>query len=427
MNAYEETLKFLYDQLPMYQRLGAKAYKKDLTNTHALLEFLGNPHRSLKTVHVAGTNGKGTSCVILQEILTQAGYKTGLYTSPHLKDFRERMVIDGALIPESSVIDFVDLIEPAIAAIKPSFFEITVAMALWYFKKQQVDIAVIETGLGGRLDSTNVLTPEVSLITQIGYDHMDILGDTLEEIAQEKAGIIKTGVPAVIGADQPSLLHVFRTQAQARKAELIAERGSYRLSMKQSLNSEVVVDVFFKERLVYSDLTIGSLADYILDNVPGVLTGIKVLISKGWKIAEEHIRAGLKSFRVKGRMQILSRSPLIVADISHNQPGLVSLLKQLLNQPHEQLHFVLGFVNDKKVEELLTLFPENAKYYFTQSKVPRALSRYELKDLAEKRGLRGQIEKDVNQAIQSAKSRAGKDDLIVICGSTFVVAEINEL
>ena len=423
---YEAALNWLYTQLPMYQRVGATAFKKDLGNTRTLLEALNNPHEELQFVHVAGTNGKGSSCHMLASCLTAAGLKTGLYTSPHLKSFTERIQVDFQEIPEASVTAFVELIQGLQLDIEPSFFEMTVAMAFWYFKEQQVDIAVIETGLGGRLDSTNVINPVASLITRIGFDHMDLLGDTLELIAEEKAGIIKANVPVVIAVDQPEIADVFRRKAAALEAPFHNKRR-FSVELIASSPEGQVLDVKDGKELIYSNLNVGNGARYILDNVPGVLEIIYILRSQGFSISEDAVRHGMADFRLKGRMQIIQKEPLTIADISHNPLGIQSLVQQIKQWHHQRLFIVIGTVKDKNIEETLKLLPDDAIYYFTQSSVPRSLDKNSLMSKAGAVGLRGEPAENVNEAIAKARTVAMKNDFILICGSTFVVAEIENL
>lgn len=403
---YQETLEYLFTRLPMYQHVGKVAYKKDLSNTIRLLEFLDNPQKNFKSVHIAGTNGKGTSAHGIAAILQTAGYKTGLYTSPHLKSFTERIRINGEEVSHDFVVDFVDRIKPAIEEINPSFFEITVAMAFEYFAKQQVDIAVIETGLGGRLDSTNVIVPEVSLITNIGLDHTDMLGDTLEKIAFEKAGIIKHRVPVVIGETHPDTKPVFVEKARQEKATIIfAPQKDWK-----------------PKSLVPS---------YLIKNYSGIHATIHELIKKGWKISENDISEGLDHINeltgLKGRLQIISDKPLIIADVSHNAEGLRVLFDQMNSLCEGAIHLIFGTVKEKDLRPIFETFPANATIYWTQSSVPRALAVEELAIQGIMEGKQGECFKDVNEAIRHAKGKVQPKDLILISGSTFVVAEVDGL
>lgn len=412
----------------MFQRVGQQAFKKDLTNTMKLLAILDNPHQKFKSIHIAGTNGKGSSAHAIASVLQSAGYSTGLYTSPHLKSFTERIRINGEEVSESFVVEFVEVLRPHIEKIKPSFFEVTVAMAFQYFAEKQVDIAVIETGLGGRLDSTNVITPLLSLITTIGYDHVDILGDTLEQIAGEKAGIIKPEVPLVIGSMQSELYQVFENRAIDLNSPVFyaEEIRSYRTGSDQDYQYFQVTD---REGSypIKSDLQ----AAYFEKNLPGILKSLEVLQLLGFQLSNEQIQAGIaqlvKQTGLKGRWQILERKPFIVADISHNIDGIAILLKQVSLSNHSKLHIVIGMVKDKDVHKVLELLPTDATYYFTQASVPRSMNSDELQKLAEDMGLIGQYFVDVNDAIDAAKKNAEQDDFILITGSTFVVAEIEGL
>ncbi len=424
---FEETLEWLYAQLPMYQRVGKTAYKKDLTNTLRLLDLLGNPHHDLKFVHVAGTNGKGTTCHMVASILAAAGYRVGLYTSPHLQRFTERIRIGQEEIGEQDVVRFVSLIKDKVVEIQPSFFEMTVAMAFWYFREQQVDLAVVETGLGGRLDSTNVIQPLVSVITQIGYDHMDILGDTLPKIASEKAGIAKEGVPLVLSAAQPEIRDVFVSKAKASNCKLIEAYSRFEILVTSASLIKQKFSVIRDGALWLEDLVINNGGAYVLNNLPGVLASLDALSSAGFDVGDNALRKGLAHFVIKGRVQVLSERPLVIADISHNAMGIAALMHQVRMARKGQLRLVLGFVRDKQVADLLDLFPKDAIYYFTQSHVPRALPVVDLEQLAMGKGLVGQSHADVNKALALAQSEASSEDLIVVTGSTFVVAEIEDL
>ena len=403
---YSETIEYLFARLPMYQRDGKVAYKKDLTNTIRLMEFLDHPHKKFKSVHIAGTNGKGTSAHGIAAILQTAGYNTGLYTSPHLKSFTERIRINGEEIPESAVVDFVNRIKPAIEDINPSFFEITVAIAFDYFAKQNVDIAIVETGLGGRLDSTNVITPLVSLITNIGFDHMDLLGHTLPEIAGEKAGIIKRGVPVVVGTFQHEAHPVLEEKARSLKAPLVVA-----------------------EELDWNPSSL--VPNYLIKNYPGIHFTIQELIKQGWKIAPEQIAKGIERMSkltgLKGRLQVLSEDPLVIADVSHNEDGLKMLFDQSRELSKGTVHLIFGTVKDKAPEPLFQCFPSKREVYWTESHVPRSLSVEELAIQGIINGIQGECFKNVNEAILRAKEKAQPGDLVLITGSTFVVAEIDEL
>jgi len=407
---FQQTLQYLYSALPMYQRIGKAAYKKDLANTLRLCDHLGNPHRRLKAVHVAGTNGKGSSAHMLSAILQSAGYKTGLYTSPHLKSFTERIRVDGKEMSEEAVISFVAQHQGIIEEIKPSFFEITVVMAFDYFVRQEVDIAVIEVGLGGRLDSTNVITPEVSLITNISLDHQEMLGQTMSEIAVEKAGIIKNSVPVVIGNRQDETVGVFLQISDDRGSPIIfaedkiGENSQYELDLK---------------------------GDYQQNNLPGVLSTVNELINEGWQVTDLDIRNGLSNTialtGLKGRWQTLGVEPLMICDTGHNEDGVRSILDQLLRIPKNDLHIIWGMVDDKDSKSILEMLPKVASYTFCQAHVPRAKDAELLYLEAKASGLVGKVIRDVNEAIADAIQIAEADDVIFIGGSTFVVAEIDNL
>jgi len=400
---YQETLDWLFRQLPMYQKKGADAYKGKLDNILALSEHLGRPEKKFKTIHVAGTNGKGSSSHMLASILQEAGYKVGLYTSPHLKDFRERIKINGEMVGQDYVLDFVQQNKEFFEHHQLSFFEMTVGLAFHYFAVEKVDIAIIEVGLGGRLDSTNIILPEVCLITNIGYDHMDILGNTLEKIAMEKAGIIKRNVPVVISERQPETEMIFKLIANQR-------------------NSEIT----FSDEIEIPDYETDVLGDYQKKNISGVVGCIKKL--KNFAVDENHIIAGLKNVSnntgLLGRWQVLQRKPTVVCDTAHNKEGLLEIMKQLSRQECDKLHMVIGFVNDKAVEDLLKSFPKEAKFYFVKPNVPRGMDENQLKELAEAIGLRGKKYPTVQKGLNKALSKAGPKDFIYVGGSTFVVAEV---
>jgi len=425
---YQQILNYLYSSLPIFQKIGSAAYKKDLSNTLVLCEILNNPHLKFKSVHVAGTNGKGSSSHMIAAILQTAGYKTGLYTSPHLKNFTERIKINGQEIEEENVIDFVKRIRPTLERIHPSFFEMTVAMAYDYFVAQKVDVAVVEVGLGGRLDSTNIITPEVSLITNISFDHKDILGDTLPKIAFEKAGIIKKGIPVVISEDQDKVRDVFIAKSRDENAKIYFATKEWNIETNETQD---VYNIYKSGKLIYSHLSPQLKGFYQQKNIGGVLSVVDRLREGGFKITEADVREGIERVvfltGLKGRWQRLGEHPLIIADTGHNQGGIHDLLKQIKSQKYDKLHLVLGMVKDKDVSEVLKLLPKEAKYYFCEAKIPRAMSASSLADLARQFELKGIVENDVNNAIGLAKKDAGPDDFIFIGGSTFVVAEIEDL
>lgn len=425
---YTQTIDYLFARLPMFSRIGAAAFKKDLTNTLALCEFLGNPHTKFKTVHVGGTNGKGSTSHMLAAVFHAAGYKTGLYTSPHLKDFRERIRIDGSMVDENFVIAFVEKIKPMIEKIEPSFFEITVAMAFEYFAQQQVDIAIVEVGLGGRLDSTNIIQPELSVITNIGYDHMNMLGNTLEKIAFEKAGIIKKNTPVVIGEDHPETRKVFSDKAKEENAPLFfADKKRFVAEWKFEKHELVaeLTSVHSNDKRYYHLDLIGI---YQLKNLVTVTEAIQILQQKGFSIAEIHIQKGLRHVKkltgLHGRWEIIHENPVVVLDVGHNEDGIQQVVRQLEITDHEELHIVLGMVKDKETEKILALLPKNGNYYFTKAQIPRALPEEELAEKAASIGLHGSQFAFVKDALQAAMTRAGKKDLILVCGSVFVVGEV---
>lgn len=430
---YVETLNYLFSQLPMYQRQGAVAFKKDLTNTLALCELLDNPQRKFKSVHVAGTNGKGSVSHMLASVFQSAGYKTGLYTSPHLRDFRERIKINGELIPEESVIGFVAKHKADFERIQPSFFEMTVALAFDHFAKNEVDIAIVEVGLGGRLDSTNVIIPELSVITNIGYDHQQFLGETLPEIAGEKAGIIKPNVPVVIGEFQQEVAEVFEGKARETNSRLRFANREWEIRDAELL-SNAVDDYSLKMKVRHYDgLELefeGQLTGpHQKKNLITVLEVIRTLGDSGWNLTRNHFKEGVKTVvdrtGLMGRWQILQRDPLIIADTAHNREGLEPNLKRLRsNRKAEQIHFVWGMVSDKDVSKTLEMLPKEASYYFCKPDVPRGLDVLVLSEKASELGLKCHSYSSVQQALEAAKSQAQPDDIIYVGGSTFVVAEV---
>lgn len=411
----------------MFTRIGAAAFKKDLTNTLALCKVLGEPQHRFKSVHVAGTNGKGSTSHMLASVLQQAGYKTGLYTSPHLKDFRERIRINGELIPEQVVVDFVAAYQTDFDHIQPSFFEWTVALCFYYFAAQQVEIAIIETGLGGRLDSTNVITPELSVITNIGWDHTDMLGDTYEKIAAEKAGIIKQDIPVVIGEFNEATFPVFSQKAKETASVLIPAFSGVELKNTSSTNAIFTCDVFVHNELFIEQLACDLTGIYQQHNIKTVISSLVQLMNQGYTITIEDIRKGLANVKqntgLAGRWQVLQQQPLMVADTGHNVNGIEYVLKQIGQQQFEQLHMVIGMVKDKDISKVLAMLPSSAVYYFTQAPIPRALSANELAGQAAAFGLNGNVYADVPSAKQAALEAAGTNDMIFIGGSTFIVAE----
>ncbi|MGY8909874.1 MAG: bifunctional folylpolyglutamate synthase/dihydrofolate synthase [Flavobacteriales bacterium] len=399
---YQETLNWMFNQLPMYQNIGKTAFKKDLTNILAFAEELGSPEKKFKSIHVGGTNGKGSTSHMLASVLQEAGYKVGLYTSPHLKSFTERIRLNGVEIPKEKVTCFIHKHKEFLENQKLSFFEMTVGLAFDYFADKNVDIAIIEVGLGGRLDSTNIITPEVSVITNIGLDHTQFLGETLPEIAFEKAGIIKNNIPVIIGEKQAEVVAVFKKKAEACHSEIFFASDD--------------------QHPYKTDL----LGDYQKSNTKTAVAAIQQL--KGFQVSKEDIKNGLlnvvKNTNLKGRWQILQEHPKVIADTAHNKEGLEIVLQQLKKEKYNQLHIVLGVVSDKKLEEVFPLFPKSATYYFCKPDIPRGMSEKILKEAAYKYHLTGDSFDSVNQAFETAKGSAGKEDVVYVGGSTFVVAEI---
>lgn len=401
---YEQTLSWMFNRLPMFQNKGASALKHKLDNIQLFCTYLQNPHQKFNSVHVAGTNGKGSSSHGIASILQQAGYKVGLYTSPHLKDFRERIKINGIEVPQEFVIDFIEKNKSFLEENQLSFFEMSVGMAFAYFEQEKVDIAVIEVGLGGRKDSTNIITPLVSLITNISKDHTDILGNTLEEIAYEKAGIIKENTPVVISEYQEQTAEVFRKEAQLKNAEI------------QFVSNE---DISYK-----TDLK----GIYQSKNIKGIVGVIRILQKKNFIITEENIEQGLakivKNTGLKGRWQILGENPKIICDTGHNAHGLNLVLNQLSQEKYKNLHIVLGFVKEKDIDLILPMFPKSAIYYFCRPNIPRGLDVEILYEKAQKTGLKGKKFSSVSEALATAKEQSSLQDVIFVGGSTFVVAEV---
>lgn len=425
---YQQTLDYLFTKLPMYSRIGAAAFKADLTNTIALCEALDNPHKKFKSIHVAGTNGKGSTSHMLASVLQTAGYKTGLYTSPHLKDFRERIRVDGTVISESFVVDFVERIKPLVLQLEPSFFEITVAMAFDYFVQQQVDIAVIEVGLGGRLDSTNIITPELSIITNIGWDHMNMLGNSLEAIATEKAGIIKYGVPVVVGEIIAETAPVFAEKARQENAELYIATDQLFVSEWEEKLYSLQVTVVDKRNDEHAAYELDLQGIYQIKNILTVIASLKILQQQGWEISQADTRKGLQHTKkltgLHGRWDIIQRDPMLVLDVGHNEDGIKQITEQLEITDHENLHIVIGLVKDKEVDKVLSLLPADAHYYFTKAQIPRALPEDQLAAKGLAAGLSGHHYADVNTALKTALVNAKKKDLILVCGSVFVVGEV---
>ena len=424
---YPQTLDYLFSRLPMFQRVGASAYKANLDNTISICKALGNPEKKIKCVHVTGTNGKGSSSHMLAAILQQAGYKTGLYTSPHLIDFRERIKINGKQIPKTEVVKFVENYKTIFEDIEPSFFEWTVGLAFHYFAEQEVDVAIIEVGLGGRLDSTNVIKPQCCLITNIGFDHVNLLGNTLPLIAAEKAGIIKEKVPVVVSQTQLEVLSVFNTKAQSVKAPITFADKQYKVLSHNFQDGLLCIELLEKTtnkaQLYKLDLT----GTYQIKNIQGVLACINNLKHKGFLIEDENILYALQHVKkltgLMGRWQIISEKPLIIADTGHNEDGIKEVVKNIERYSYKKLHMIIGVVNDKDVTSILKLLPKNAIYYFCKANIPRALPEKELFELAKQHDLKGKKFNSVSMALSEAKKQAKSDDLIFIGGSTFTVAD----
>ncbi len=428
---YQQTLDYLFARLPMFQRIGGAAYKANLDNTLRLCQLLGNPEKKFPSVHIAGTNGKGSVSNMVAAILQTAGYKTGLYTSPHLRDFRERIRINGKKIPKSGVIKFVKSNQKSFESIQPSFFEYTFGMAVHYFAEENVDIAVIETGMGGRLDSTNVVNSILSVITNIGYDHSQFLGDTVEKIATEKAGIIKQNVPVVIGETQENVLTVFREVVKTRQAKLFLADEKFSLAninKNVGTNSFISMNVMKENKLYLQNLKCSLTGTYQIKNIITSVQVIDILQNSGYLITDDHIFNGMSNVRklngFQGRWQTLSKDPLTICDIGHNLDGIREVVSGLNAISYKKLHIVLGFVQDKEIEKILKLLPRKATYYFCKADIPRGKDQEELRQMCNKVGLAGRSYPSVHEAYKAARNEAGTKDLIFVGGSTFVVAEI---
>jgi dihydrofolate synthase/folylpolyglutamate synthase len=410
----------------MFHRIGAAAYKADLSNTYAICQLLDHPEKKFKSIHVAGTNGKGSTSHMLAAIFQTAGYKTGLYTSPHLKDFRERIRINGQMIPAQTVTEFVERYKRDFENISPSFFEWTVGLAFDYFAKEKVDIAIIETGLGGRLDSTNVITPELSIITNISRDHMNLLGNSLENIAREKAGIIKKNIPIVIGQTQNEVSQIFIDHAKQANSEIFFADQHFQAHITGAMSFlEVEVSSLSGSKQIFKlDLT-GSYQTY---NLITVLQAIEVLNKSQWKIEEYHIHESLKNVRdltgLQGRWHTISTKPLTICDVGHNEDGIKRIVETLSMVIYNNLHIIFGVVADKNLESVLPLLPKNASYYFCKADSPRSMHEIDLLKFAISKGLKGTSYSSVNEALKGAQNQAKENDLVLVTGSTFVVAEV---
>lgn len=422
-NKYESCLNYLYSQLPMYQRVGQAAYKTDLTNTVRLCESLGNPQNGIKFIHVAGTNGKTSTSHFIASILQEAGYKVGLYTSPHLIDFRERILINGEMVSKDFVIRFVDDNKVIFDEVKPSFFEMTVAMAFVYFKQENVDFAVIEVGLGGRLDSTNIITPIICEITNIGFDHVQFLGNTLQSIAIEKAGIIKNNVPVVISETQDEIADVFKNKAKESDAPFLFADKVFSVSdVVQNVDSLRFVAKSLLTGKIYN-IDSALVGHYEIKNIIGVLTVIEEM-SRYVEIPVETIERGIKEAKLRGRWDIIGRNPLTVCDTGHNIDGILVNMDMLKYAKYNKLHIVFGAVNDKDLDKIVTKIDRSATYYFCKPSIPRGMDVDILKAKFESVGIEGTSYSSCIEALKAAQNAALNDDLIYVGGSTFVVADI---
>ena len=423
---YEQALNYLYNKLPLFSRMGVKAYKADLKNTQTLCAYLDNPQNKIKTIHIAGTNGKGSTSHMLAAIFQQNGYKTGLYTSPHLKDFRERIKINGDMIPETFVINFLEKIKAVSEEIKPSFFELTFVMALDYFAQQEVEVAIIETGLGGRLDSTNVITPLLSIITNISYDHMDILGDTLGKIAFEKAGIIKPSIPVVIGEFTPETKMVFQTKSNETQSAIFFAEEKYKIHSTSFDADSLEIELLDQHSGQKENYQLDLNGIYQEKNLLTVLTALH-LLKEYFSLKEDSIKKALSSVKkltgLHGRWEVIHKNPLVVLDVAHNEGGMRQLIQQINQSTFNQLHIVFGMVKDKDPDKVLNQLPTTAKYYFTKAQIPRALEENELQKKAATYHLNGDAYPKVSEALEAALSQASKEDMIIVCGSVFVVGE----
>lgn len=426
---YKACISYLYTKLPMFSKVGAAALKLNLDNTICICNKLGNPEQKFRSIHVAGTNGKGSVSHMLASILQEQGYKTGLYTSPHLHDFRERIKINGKMIPEENVIAFTTKMMPLIDEIEPSFFEVTVGMAFEYFADENVDFAVIETGLGGRLDSTNVIKPILSVITNIGFDHMSILGNTLEQIASEKAGIIKQNCPVVVGKKDQNTDQVFFNAAKLNNAEIFFAEDQYASEILALKKGSISLQLIRKSDSpgMKVNTPLGGL--YQAENIRTVQTAIDILKAQNILLEDNLIYSGfenvIKNTGLQGRWELISLNPMIILDVAHNPAGIQQLAEQISKTPHQNLYFILGISKDKDAEGILEHLPKHATYGFTQAALPRAMETKDLAEKAHRAGLRGNCFSTVNEALIKFKHEAGPDDLIIVCGSIFIVGEVN--
>jgi dihydrofolate synthase / folylpolyglutamate synthase len=425
---YQASIDYIFSQLPMFQRVGAVAYKADLINTYAMLQILDNPHQKFKSIHIAGTNGKGSTANMLSAILQAEGYKTGLYTSPHLIDFRERIRLNGEMIPQEYVLNFINQYVETFEKIKPTFFEWTVALCFQYFADTKVDFAVIETGLGGRLDSTNVIQPELSIITNIGMDHVQLLGDTLEKIAGEKAGIIKANTPVLISTTQEEIKHVFINKAQTEQAPIryADQEYSFKILEKRIEHNSIEITNLNSGNVIQAQTSL--IGNYQPNNTIGVIAAIDELRKLGHKIQDSSIQKGLKHLyeltQFTGRWRVHQTQPLVVFDTGHNVDGIRYVVEQIKEYDIQQLHWVLGMVSDKSIDEVLNLLPKHGKYYLCQANIPRALAKEELANQVQYKKLNYTVYDSVALAYQSAIQQASKEDMVLVAGSTFTVAEV---
>ncbi len=429
MRTYQETLDYLYARLPMFQRIGPAAYKKDLTNITALCVALGNPQDSFLSIHIAGTNGKGSVAHMLYGLMMEAGFKTGISTSPHYKDFRERIKVDRSYITEEYVIRFVETNKNLIEDIQPSFFELTTALAFDYFRYIGVEWAIIETGLGGRLDSTNIITPELSIITNISWDHQNMLGDTLELIAKEKAGIIKNEVPVIIGERQIEIAHVFENMALNKNSTIVFGSDNLRTETISMSEEGMQIRVYQNDIVLFEKLNTDLLGSYQLKNISTFIAACEMLqslaginnLKKLIPLTLQHVKA---RGNLLGRMDVIGNEPLCILDSAHNEAGLKYLFEQLSSFGKDKWHIVFGTVNDKDMGPIWPLLPKDATYYFAKADVPRGMDAELLLASANEHGFSGKAYPDVVVAFEAAKSAAGREDIVVICGSIFVVAEV---
>lgn len=425
---YNETLNWMFNKLPMYQRIGASAYKADLNTTIEIINYLDNPQDSFKSIHIAGTNGKGSTSHSLASVFQEAGYKTGLYTSPHLRDFRERIRINGEMIPENDVVDFIEKHKNKLEELELSFFEMTVAMAFDYFRKEKVDIAIIEVGMGGRLDSTNVINPELCVITNISLDHVKFLGENEEQIAKEKAGIIKPKTPVVIGETQKDSKNVFINTAKEKDSKILFADQIIDCRKDNTYSIEYQkFDIYKNNELYLKDLKYPLLGNYQKKNLATVICALDIL-KESFNINDTHIINGLnnviKNTSLMGRWQVINRNPLAIADTGHNVAGINEVNRQLAETKYNKLHFVLSVVNDKDIDGILNLLPKDAEYYFCKADIPRGLSVNILAEKAIKCGLNGKIYDSVRHAYSTALENAKEGDLVFVGGSNFTVAEV---